>query len=137
MRRRSSPLAIIGALAALLLAARSLPVVTAQTAIPNPNDGLDRTCETATGATCAGAPPLETTVGLLINSLLVILGFVFLIIIIFGGIQWMTAGGNEDKVAKAKTMIGAAIAGLVVIFISFALAAAIVTALSQASNTGQ
>ena len=53
-----------------------------------------------------------------------------------GEVQWMTAGGNEEKVTKAKAMIGAAIAGMIVIFISYALADAIVGALITASGTG-
>ena len=43
---------------------------------------------------------------------------------------------QAEKVAKAKVTINAAIAGLVVIFISYALADAIVGALIDASGTG-
>ncbi|MDO8560074.1 MAG: hypothetical protein Q7S23_03515 [bacterium] len=99
--------------------------------------GLNETYTAATGEQPPSNPdPLPQTLGLIINWTLGLLGFVFLMLMIVAGIEWMTAGGNEEKVTKAKTMINAAIAGLIVIFISYALADAIVAALSVASNTG-
>lgn len=47
-----------------------------------------------------------------------ILAFVFLII---GGIRWITAGGDEKAVAGARGMITAALIGLVVVLVSYAL----------------
>lgn len=119
-------------LLSLLLGSLTAPPAYAQDA----QDSLDITCETATGAPCKGGPPLEQTIGVIINGLLVLLGFIFLYLMIEGGISWMTAGGNEEKVAKAKVTINAAIAGLIVVFISYALADAIVDVLSSASGTG-
>lgn len=97
--------------------------------------GLNQTYKVATNAD----PPAETsiakTLGSILNWLFGILGFIFLMTIVWGGIAWMTAGGNEEKVNKAKVMINAAIAGLVVVFISFALADAIAGALIGATGT--
>lgn len=47
-----------------------------------------------------------------------ILAFVFLII---GGIRWITAGGDEKAVGSARGMITAALIGLVVVLVSYAL----------------
>jgi len=47
-----------------------------------------------------------------------ILAFVFLI---FGGIRWITAGGDEKAVSGARGMITAALIGLVVVLVSYAL----------------
>ncbi|TSC76494.1 MAG: hypothetical protein G01um101431_627 [Parcubacteria group bacterium Gr01-1014_31] len=131
MRRRSA--AIV--LTLLLGVALATPI---SAALAQGDDyGLNETYTAATGEQPPANPdPLPQTLGLIINWTLGLLGFVFLMLMIWAGIGWMTAGGNEEKVTKAKTMINAAIAGMVVVFISYALADAIVAALSAASNTG-
>lgn len=98
--------------------------------------GLDQTCIAAGCVPSTDPDPLPRTIGIIINWILGLLGFVFLMLMVFAGIEWMTAGGSEEKVTKAKTMIGAAIAGMIVIFISYALADAIIGALIDASGTG-
>ena len=50
------------------------------------------------------------------------LGIIAVMIILFGGFKWMTAGGNEDGVGEAKKMITAGVIGLVIILASFAIA---------------
>ncbi len=50
-----------------------------------------------------------------------LLGILFLILIIVSGIQWMTAGGNEDTVKKSKARIKNAIYGLVIVVFSYLL----------------
>lgn len=47
-----------------------------------------------------------------------VLAFLFLII---GGIRWITAGGDEKGVERARGMITAALIGLVIILVSYAL----------------
>ncbi len=49
------------------------------------------------------------------------LGLVAVIMILWGGITWMTSAGNEEKVRKAKEILRAAIIGLIVILLSWAL----------------
>ena len=77
---------------------------------------------------------LPQRVGLVINYGLVLLGMIFLVLIILGGFEWMTAAGNEDKVKKAKSMIGTAITGILIVFLAAGLAYAITYALSIASS---
>ncbi len=47
-----------------------------------------------------------------------VLAFIFLLI---GGIRWITAGGDEKAVSSARGMITAALIGLVVVLVSYAL----------------
>ena len=59
------------------------------------------------------------------------LGFVALIciiIIIWGGVTWMTSAGEERRVSEAKARIRAAIIGLIVIMSSYAITQFIVYA---------
>ena len=53
-----------------------------------------------------------------------ILGFIAIIatlVIIFGGVQYLTAGGNEDTVANAKKTIGAGVIGMVIAGLAYAM----------------
>lgn len=55
-----------------------------------------------------------------------VLGLIAVIMILFGGVMWMTSAGNEEKVRKAKEILRAAIIGLVVILLSWALVAFVI-----------
>ena len=70
--------------------------------------------------------PVIETVANIINILLGFLGVIAIIIIIVAGFQWMTAGGNEEKIAGAKKMLGAAVIGLVIILAAYAIASFVV-----------
>lgn len=47
-----------------------------------------------------------------------VLAFIFLLI---GGIRWITAGGDEKAVSSARGMITAALIGLVIVLVAYAL----------------
>lgn len=67
----------------------------------------------------------------LINVIMGALGVVVVIIILWGGFIWMTAGGEADKVEKAKKMIYSGIIGLIIILASYAIATFVLTALNS------
>lgn len=50
-----------------------------------------------------------------------LIGLIVVIYIIAGGIMWMTAGGNEEKVMKAKKIITFAVIGLIIVTLSWAI----------------
>ena len=71
-----------------------------------------------------------------VNIIQVLLGFlaiIVVIIILLGGFKWMTAGGNEDKVAEAKKLISAGIVGLIVILASWGIASFVVGTIYNAT----
>ena len=68
-----------------------------------------------------GTADLKTTV---VNIIRWVLGFMTLlavVFIIYGGFMWLTAGGSEDRVEKAKQIITAAVIGLIVILLAWAI----------------
>ena len=75
---------------------------------------------------------LPVLVGKIINAGLGVLGILLLIYLLYGGFLWMTSGGESEGVKKAKTMITNAIVGLVIISVSAALSAYIISRLSTA-----
>ena len=64
---------------------------------------------------------LLTIVGTVINSVLGLLGVIFIILIIVAGFNWMTAGGDEEKIKKSGDNIRSAIIGLLIIVGAFAI----------------
>ena len=50
-----------------------------------------------------------------------IFGDYFLGLIIYGGFLWMTAGGNEENVGKAKKTIYYAVIGMLIIFAAYSI----------------
>lgn len=69
-----------------------------------------------------GSKDLKDTVITFIQWVLGLLALIAVIMILIGGFQWLTAGGNEEKVASAKKVISAAIIGLVVVLLAWAIA---------------
>lgn len=62
------------------------------------------------------------------------LGIIAVLIILYAGFLWMTAAGNDDKIATAKSMLSAGIIGLVIILAAFGLAKFVVNELSIATS---
>lgn len=59
--------------------------------------------------------PLAARIGVIIRTALSLVGIVFLGITVYSGIQWMMAGGNEEKIEKAQTRIKRATIGILII----------------------
>lgn len=63
----------------------------------------------------------EYYIGLLLTGLFSVLGIIAVALIIYSGIVWMTARGNESKVEKAKENLTDVTIGLLFIIGSYAL----------------
>ena len=68
-----------------------------------------------------GTADLKDTVINIINWVLGLLGIIAVIMILYGGFMWLTAGGNEDKVGSAKKIISAAVIGLIIVLLAWAI----------------
>ena len=66
---------------------------------------------------------LELSIGTVVNGLLSLVGTIFLVLTVWAGIMWMTAQGNEEKVAKAKSIVTQATIGLVLVMAAYAITA--------------
>lgn len=78
---------------------------------------------------------LMETLGRLINVVLGLLGIILLLIILYAGFLWMTAGGNSDQVEKAKKLMINAVIGLVIMLAAYAISNFVITSLGEASLT--
>lgn len=68
-----------------------------------------------------GVKTLPEIVGVIVRSVLIMLGVLFFVLVVSAGLQWMTAGGNEEKVAKAKKNLGNALVGLIIVIGSYTI----------------
>jgi type IV secretory pathway VirB2 component (pilin) len=71
-----------------------------------------------------------------VNFILGFLGLVAVIMIIYGGFMYVTAGGQEEQTTKGKKSIMYAIIGIVVILISFALVNTVIRGLGKGTDVG-
>jgi hypothetical protein len=81
-----------------------------------------------------GTADLKATVIKIIQWVLGLLGLIAVIMILIGGFQWMTAGGNEEKVASAKKIISAAVIGLIVVLLAWAIVIFVVRTTSNVTT---
>lgn len=87
-----------------------------------------------TGATGLGQANLKSTIGNVLNVLLGFLGIIAVVIILYGGFVWMTAGGSEDKVKKAQQIIVAGAIGLAIILSAYAITNFVIDEFLQATS---
>ena len=68
------------------------------------------------------------------NTILYIVGIIAVIMLIIGGIRYVTSGGDSKKVTDAKNTVLYAIIGLVISFLAFAIVNFVISALPSSSD---
>lgn len=81
-----------------------------------------------------GAEDPATIVFTIVNTALIFLGTITLILMLVAGFLWLTAAGEEEKIKKAKDIIGGATIGLVIVLGSYGLAQYLFTAIRIATT---
>ncbi|MFA5133380.1 MAG: hypothetical protein WC459_01045 [Patescibacteria group bacterium] len=116
-------------IAIALFALVAMPAIAlAQTA--QPNLGLNE----FGGQTQLGTKSLTATIASIINVAMGLLGMVVVVLILAGGFLWMTAGGSEEKITKAKGLIFGGVIGLAIILSAYAIAQFVVSSLLNATT---
>lgn len=96
------------------------PVFAQNTPIDRAAGGLDTTA--GAGGWSPNATPsnkINDIIASIIKTLLGLTGVIFLALMIFAGNLWMTAGGNEDQVGKARALMVNAVIGIIVVFAAY------------------
>lgn len=81
-----------------------------------------------------GSESLTTIIGRIINVALSLLGVVFLILMVYAGAIWMTAGGEGKKVDKAKAILINAVVGLLITMSAYAISVFIINLIGDATG---
>ncbi len=136
-------IALVITIGCTLIGAQLAPRVSYAQGFTAKDTGLEETGTKAgfsTGLACmqnkeaGGCIPVF--IGALVNALLGIFGALFLVLIMWGGIQYMLAQGDENKVKAAKATLKNAILGLVIVVASYAIADFVLDTLSGATEGG-
>lgn len=85
------------------------------------------------GYSTEASDPMET-VSNMISTVLSFLGILFVLLLIYGGINWMTAGGQETRVADAKKVIKQSLIGIIIILGAYAISYFIIRAFSSLAS---
>lgn len=119
---------IVMGITSLLLVLFSFVGETAFAQLINPADNPSRVA----GQT-GGEGSFRNIILQIVNFFLGFLGLIAVIMVIYGGIQYVTAAGNQEQIDKAKKVIMYAIIGIIIVLISFAL----VNTVIQGAGLGQ
>ena len=84
---------------------------------PSIREGLGNTVE----GTGLSNTPISARIGTVITTIISFVGVIFLILMVAGGLIWMTAGGSEEKVTKAKKLIVNAVIGVIITMFSYVI----------------
>lgn len=85
----------------------------------------------------AGGGCIPQVIGQVVSAGLGILGALFLILVMYGGAQYMLAGGDMKKVESAKNTITNAIIGMLVVAASYAIATFVINTVSGVTGGTQ
>lgn len=91
--------------------------------------GLDASANAAGLQTGSGQLPV--IIGTVIHAALALVGVIFLILMVYAGIIWMIARGDEGKVEKAKETIINSIIGLVIVVGAYAITSFVINAMTN------
>lgn len=64
---------------------------------------------------------INQLLGRIIRTVLGIVGALFLVMFIYGGAQWMLAGGEEARVKSSRQTLLNAVAGMIIIALSYSM----------------
>lgn len=76
---------------------------------------------------------LTMTVASFLLIFFTLLGVIFLLITVYSGFRWMTAGGNEEQITEAKNLLKNAVIGLAIIILSYSITYFVTAALTFAA----
>ena len=69
------------------------------------------------------------------NTVLYVVGIVSVIMLIYGGLRYVTSGGDSKKVTDAKNTILYAIIGLIISILAFSIVNFVINAVTGTSNS--
>lgn len=120
--------AVPGLFGAALLLIYLTPLIVVHAGVLSPaGTGLEATATNAGYQTTGVSVP--QFVGVVVNAALGIIGVVFLVLIVYGGMLWMLSEGDETKVGNARGLIFHSIIGLILVLSAYAITSFVVGSL--------
>ncbi len=85
-------------------------------------------------ATGLGHADIRFTIANIIVVALGLLGTISVVLMLYAGFKWMTAGGNEENVKEAQNIIKYAVIGLAIILSAYAITRFVMSNLFKATT---
>ncbi|MCF7820036.1 MAG: hypothetical protein K9M44_01000 [Candidatus Pacebacteria bacterium] len=104
--------------------------------LPNPTLAVDVGLNQLNDNLELGNNDPRVVVARIIQIALGLLGLIAVVIILYAGFLWMTSGGSEEKVSKAKKTLTNGVIGLLIILASFGITTFILNSLLDATGAG-
>ncbi len=102
-----------------------------------PQVGIDQQFQKGTGVTVSqSTETIAQYIRAIYKYAIGIVGILAAVVLMFGGIIWLTAGGNATQITNAKSWIGASLTGLVLALLSYMILATVNPALVNFKTTG-
>lgn len=98
----------------------SLTITPTVFAISTTSEAVKEFGQRAYGTDAEPLTPMEIAINIL-SVVLTLLGVIAIIMIVYGGFKWMTSAGSDEKIKEAKKLITAAIIGLLIILMAYAI----------------
>src|SRR3989338_9256648 len=105
----------------------SLPTFVQAAAYKGLSGSQDTLTAIQTGGAATANVQLPSMIGKIIGVILGILGIILVVYIVQAGILYMTAGGDTEKVKKAKLMIQQAVIGMIIIVAAYSISSFVIT----------
>ncbi len=77
---------------------------------------------------------IRVTIARIIRAAMAFIGIVILVLMLYAGFLWMTAGGNDEAIGKAKKIMTGAIIGLAIVLAAYSLTSFVINQLVQATT---
>ena len=81
----------------------------------------DQALQESAGFPNANQTTVSQIVANIIRTIIGFTGVIFVVLMVWGGLMWMSSAGSEDKISKAKKLIAAGIIGLVITISAYAI----------------
>ena len=99
----------------------SIFLFTPQTVEASAASTLSSGADTTAGQAGLESTDINVTIASIVGNLLSMIGVLFFILMLYGGILWMTARGDTDQTQKAMNTLIAATVGIVIVLASYAI----------------
>lgn len=80
---------------------------------------------------------MDQAVQTIFNVVILVAGIIFVVLFLVGGIQYLTASGNEELSGKARKLLLDAIIGLVIVLAAWAIGGWIIKQLTGGKEVGE
>jgi len=102
--------------------------------LPGLTDATTNLSNVGTGlkAGASDASTLPKLIGSIINTALGLMGIIFVIMVVYAGVLYMTDMGEGKKVDKAKKLLQTSIIGIVIVVAAYAISSFVISQISSA-----